>query len=99
MNHAGIVAPFESLRWPVSISWLISTRTSTLSPAIVARIFIGSVIIFSRSDEPRGDRRAFRVLALARFHLVAHQHTDFYLVAGHRGADFHRICHHFLQIG
>src|SRR5690349_12831208 len=52
MNHAGIVAPFESLRWPVSISWLISTRTSTLSPAIVARIFIGSAM--SASAAPKG---------------------------------------------
>src|SRR6186997_392365 len=44
MNHAGMVAPLESLRWPVSISWLMSTFTSTLSPAIAARIFIGSAI-------------------------------------------------------
>src|SRR5260221_2732731 len=44
MNHAGIVAPLASLRCPVSISWLINTLTSTLSPAIWARIFIGSAM-------------------------------------------------------
>src|SRR5204863_7030490 len=44
MNQAGMTAPFASLRWPVSISWLISTFTSTLSPAIEARIFIGSAM-------------------------------------------------------
>src|SRR5438128_1446296 len=44
MNHAGIVWPFASLRWPLSISWLMRTFTSTLSPAIAARIFIGSAM-------------------------------------------------------
>ena len=50
MNHAGIVLPAESLRWPVSISWLISTRTVALSPAAWARMRIGSAMSFSLVD-------------------------------------------------
>src|SRR4051812_40539453 len=53
MNHAGIVAPLASLRWPVSISWLMSTFTSTLSPAIVARIFMGSDILLASASAER----------------------------------------------
>src|SRR3989442_7477794 len=47
MNHAGIVLPCASLRWPVSISWFISTFTSVESPTTFARIFIGSAIVFA----------------------------------------------------
>src|SRR5829696_1933830 len=53
MNHAGMVAPLASLRWPVSISWLMSTFTSTLSPTMLARIFIGSAM--SASAPAQGD--------------------------------------------
>src|SRR4051812_37182090 len=69
MNHAGMSAPFASLRWPVSISWLISTFTSTLSPTMLARIFIGSAI--SASAPAQGDLDFLgRVieLAVARLH-------------------------------
>src|SRR6476619_6499545 len=51
MNQAGMVAPLESLRWPVSISWAIRTFTSTLSPTMLARIFIGSAMSASASAE------------------------------------------------
>src|SRR5882672_3151687 len=44
MKCAGTTAPLASLRSPVSISWLISTRTSTLSPAMLARMRMGSAI-------------------------------------------------------
>src|SRR6266545_2298122 len=44
MKCAGTISPFASLRWPVSMSWLISTRTSTLSPTILARMRIGSAM-------------------------------------------------------
>src|SRR5882672_474177 len=44
MKCAGTTAPLASLRCPVSMSWLISTRTSTLSPAMLARMRIGSAI-------------------------------------------------------
>jgi hypothetical protein len=50
MNQAGMVLPEESLRWPVSISWLISTRTVTLSPAAWARMRIGSAMVFAPSN-------------------------------------------------
>src|SRR5713226_3355653 len=39
--------PAPSLRCPVSISWLMSTRTRALSPWVCARIFIGSAILSS----------------------------------------------------
>src|SRR5215467_11664673 len=42
MKCAGTSAPLASLRRPVSISCAISTRTSTLSPAMLARMRIGS---------------------------------------------------------
>src|SRR5882724_2218427 len=51
MKCAGTTAPLGSLRWPVSISWLISTRTSTLSPAMLARMRIGSAISASAPAE------------------------------------------------
>src|SRR5262245_56524980 len=44
MKCAGIASPCSSLRWPVSIAWLMSTLTSTTSPCKVARIFIGFAI-------------------------------------------------------
>src|SRR3989442_3440125 len=44
-------------------------------------------------DEVRGDGIAPCVLALARLHLVAHQHPHLDLVAHHIGADAHRVCH------
>jgi len=42
--HAGIVFPAASLRWPVSISWLISTRTVAFPSAAWARMRIGSAM-------------------------------------------------------
>src|SRR5438105_4820663 len=73
MNHAGIVWPFASLRWPLSISWLMSTFTSTLSPAIAARIFIGSAIRLA-SAAAQGDLHFLgRVVVLAvRLHQREH---------------------------
>src|SRR5665213_1146644 len=44
-------------------------------------------------DEPGGDHLALRVLALAGFHLVAHQNLDFRRVAQLVGANLHRIWH------
>src|SRR4029453_3300240 len=44
-------------------------------------------------DEPRGNRLALRILALSRFHLVAHQHFYFGRIADHACADFHRVRH------
>src|SRR5713226_5049809 len=44
MKCAGMALPLASLRRPVSISWAISTFTSTLSPVMLARIRIGSAI-------------------------------------------------------
>src|ERR1700751_2758721 len=65
MNHAGIVCPCESLRWPVSISWFISTLTSVPSPERVARIFIGSAMSTSASAKRHLDLlRGYVVLAL-----------------------------------
>src|SRR5688500_17370392 len=72
MNQAGMVAPLESLRWPVSISWLISTLTSTLLPAIAARIRIGSAMSASAAAE--GDLHLFGgVVELA---IGLHQRDD-----------------------
>ena len=42
MNQAGTTLPLLSLRWPVSISCAISTRTSTMSSLALARMRIGS---------------------------------------------------------
>ena len=42
---AGITLPEASLRCPVSISWLIKTRTVALAPDIWARILIGSAML------------------------------------------------------
>ena len=42
MCQAGMTLPALSLRWPVSISWLMSTRTVALPPADWARIRMGS---------------------------------------------------------
>src|SRR5450432_4663149 len=55
MNHAGMTTPSASLRWPVSISWLINTLTSVESPTRLARIFIGSAMSSSASAECRFD--------------------------------------------
>src|SRR6266702_1362618 len=44
MKCAGMALPLASLRRPVSISWAISTFTSTLSPVMLARMRIGSAI-------------------------------------------------------
>src|SRR6266705_3608990 len=44
MKCAGMALPPASLRRPVSISWAISTFTSTLSPVMLARMRIGSAI-------------------------------------------------------
>src|SRR5882672_3550310 len=71
MKCAGTTAPFAFLRCPVSISWLISTRTSTLSPAMLARMRIGSAI--SASAPAEGDLdllRRVEVLAVGPDHRV-----------------------------
>jgi hypothetical protein len=44
------VLPDESLRCPVSISWLISTFTSVMPSFALARIFMGSAIFYSFSE-------------------------------------------------
>src|SRR5664279_445398 len=44
-------------------------------------------------DVPRRDGLALRVLALAGFHLVVHQHLHLRRVADDVGANSHRICH------
>src|SRR4029079_19097638 len=44
-------------------------------------------------DEPRGYDLALRILALARLHLVTHQHAHLGRVADDAGPDFHRIWH------
>jgi hypothetical protein len=49
-------------------------------------------------DEPRGDHLALRILALAGFHLVAHEHLDLGGIANDVGANSHRICHVSLRI-
>src|SRR6266496_3272868 len=49
MKCAGMALPLASLRRPVSISWAISTFTSTLSPVMLARMRIGSAISTSAS--------------------------------------------------
>src|SRR6266849_8280303 len=43
--------PLASLRSPVSISWAISTFTSTLSPVMLARMRIGSAMSTSASAD------------------------------------------------
>src|SRR5712691_1631597 len=53
MKCAGMGLPLASLRRPVSISWAISTLTSTLSPVMLARMRIGSAI--SAPASPDGD--------------------------------------------
>src|SRR5450432_4022761 len=55
MNHAGMTTPSASLRWPVSISWLINTLTSVESPTRLARIFIGSAMSSSASAKRHFD--------------------------------------------
>src|ERR1700704_6673452 len=55
MNQAGMTAPCASLRWPVSISWLMSTLTSVESPTTLARIFIGSAMSSSASAQRHFD--------------------------------------------
>src|SRR4051812_3722046 len=83
MNHAGMTAPLASLRWPVSISCAISTFTSTLSPAMLARIFIGSAM--SASASAQGDLHFLgRVLefAVARLHERDHVRRLPHLHAG-----------------
>src|SRR6185312_568036 len=73
MNQAGTIAPLESLRWPVSISWAMRTFTSTLSPTTVARIFIGSAM-FLASAAAEGDLHLFRrvVVLAVRLHQRDH---------------------------
>src|SRR5438445_4616546 len=53
MKCAGMALPLASLRRPVSISWAISTFTSTLSPVMFARMRMGSAI--SASAPADGD--------------------------------------------
>src|SRR5215813_1851223 len=71
MKCGGTSAPFASLRWPVSISWLISTRTSTLSPVMFARMRIGSAMSAPASAERHLDLlRGVVVLAVGLDHRV-----------------------------
>src|SRR5256714_4190904 len=49
MKCAGMALPPASLRRPVSISWAISSFTSTLSPVMLARMRIGSAMSTSTS--------------------------------------------------
>src|SRR5207253_2683263 len=49
MCQAGTVLPLWSLRWPVSISWFIRTRTTAPLPDTWARMRIGSAMWCSRS--------------------------------------------------
>src|SRR5690606_7436936 len=44
MCQAGMTLPALSLRWPVSISWLMRTRTMALPPWDCARMRIGSAM-------------------------------------------------------
>src|SRR3972149_1768006 len=61
MKCAGTRLPLASLRSPVSISWAIRTFTSTTSPAMVARMRMGSgmttpfAVRWLASDGPRQD--------------------------------------------
>src|SRR5581483_57002 len=48
MKCAGIASPASFLRNPVSIGWLINTFTSTMSPIMRARIFMGFAIVSLR---------------------------------------------------
>src|SRR5690348_11293015 len=53
MKCAGTILPCASLRWPVSISWAMSTLMSTLPRSMAARMRIGSAI--SASAPADGD--------------------------------------------
>src|SRR5690242_1966968 len=53
MKCAGTILPCASLRWPVSISWAMSTLMSTLPWSIAARMRIGSAM--SASAPADGD--------------------------------------------
>src|SRR5215467_969743 len=71
MKCAGTSAPPASLRWPVSISWAISTRTSTLSPVMFARMRIGSAMSAPAPAERHLDLlRGVEVLAVGPDHRV-----------------------------
>src|SRR5215472_9714771 len=71
MKCAGTSAPLASLRWPVSISCAISTRTSTLSPAMLARIRIGSAMSAPAPAERHLDLlRGVEILAAGLDHRV-----------------------------
>src|SRR5437868_15235848 len=51
MKCAGTKLPALSLRWPVSISWLISTFTLTVPSLATSRMRIGSATSASTSAE------------------------------------------------
>src|ERR1700693_2443731 len=72
MNQAGMTAPCASLRWPVSISWFISTLTSVAYPTRLARIFIGSSMSSSASAECHFDFLGRHVI----FSVGLHQRDD-----------------------
>src|SRR5512147_3182718 len=80
MNQAGMTLPCASLRWPVSISWFISTFTSVESPTTFARIFIGSAMSASAAAQRDFDLlRRDVVLAVGldeRVHVGALPHLD-----------------------
>src|SRR5690606_35543255 len=69
MYQAGITLPDASLRWPVSISCAISTRTSAAPSFIVARIFIGSAICVVSGFVGLPDRDTGSTAATADGHL------------------------------
>src|SRR5262245_46588486 len=71
MKCAGTTLPLASLRCPVSIAWLISTRTSTLSPAMLARMRIASAMSASAPAERHLDLLdGVEVLAVGLDHCV-----------------------------
>src|SRR5690606_8932080 len=69
MYQAGITLPDASLRWPVSISCAISTRTSAAPSFIVARIFIWSAICVVSGFVGLPDRDTGSTAATADGHL------------------------------
>jgi len=60
MNQAGTIAPAESRRWPVSISWFIRMRTSVIPSLAAARMRIGFAMACLPSDLVAGARLSRR---------------------------------------